>query len=147
MAGPATVGAPLAGGRGRRVDVEHVVAVAIDSRDAVASREVFEPARPVLPETGAQRDLVVLDYDDRWHAPPRRADQPLVAGGGPGRSVARPGERHTVFAPVPEGERRPGRDRHAGAHMADRLDHTPADVAVVEGLARRSGCWPSPGTR
>src|SRR4029077_16045637 len=63
VAATATVGGQL----GRRVGIEHVVAVERRSQDAVARRPVAKVVSEVmLLETRAERNLIVLDDEDDW---------------------------------------------------------------------------------
>src|SRR6266540_42486 len=88
---------PLATARGRelrrRVRVEHVVAVELGAPDAVARRPILEVAGQVmLLEPRAERDLVVLDDENRGDLLDRCEVRPLVRGGGLRGPIAHPGE-------------------------------------------------------
>jgi hypothetical protein len=87
---------------------------------------------PVLVETCAESDLVVLNHEYDGKILYRREVHALVTGGGASRSVPDPSHRHSVFTALFERKGDSRHDRHARAHVADRLNHTLSRVPGMQ---------------
>ena len=121
-----------AGHRGRREDVQHVVAIHRQGGNSVAVAQAREPPVSPLREGRAEGDAVVLDHDDQRRLESHRGHHPLVEGRGPGGAVARPGECDPVFFPEPERQRHSRAHGDERAHHADRSNDTARKVSEVD---------------
>ena len=91
----------------------------------------------MLLQPRAERDLVVLEDEDRRDPLYRCEVRALVCGGGLGRAVPHPGEGDARLVLQLEGQRDAGDHRHHVAHVGDRLEHAVGEGADVEVAAAR----------
>ena len=118
---------------GRRVGVEHVVAVELRAVDAIARGPLVKLTREVMAvERRPQGHLVVLEDEDGGQPADGGEVGPFVRRRRVGGAVADPGEGDARLPSHAERERDAGDDRHHVADVRDRLQHAAIPCADVQ---------------